>query len=97
MFSEEVFIADCVAFLGTNAYEDYEDVKFDIDGYVDTNLPSGLHSSSQISSLCAKILAAYMESDHELLDVDIEDEEDDILFRSIEIWLAADGVLFRGG
>ena len=77
MFSEEVFIADCVAFLGTNDYEDYEDVKFDIDGYVDTNLPSDLHSSSQLSSLCAKILTAYMESDHELLDLNIEDKYDD--------------------
>ena len=97
MFSEEVFIADCVAFLGTNDYEDYNDVKFDIDGYVDAYLPSSLYSSSLFSLLCAKILTAYMESDHELLDVNVEDEEDDILFRSIEIWLAADGVLFRGG
>jgi|OM-RGC.v1.030901380 hypothetical protein len=89
MFSEENFIADCVAFLGSNDYEDYEDVKFDIGEYVDANLPSNLYSPSQINSLCPRILAAYMESDHELVDVNIEDEEDDILFRSVEIWLAA--------
>jgi hypothetical protein len=97
MFSEEVFIAECVAFLGTNDYEDYEDVKYDIDGYVDANLPSNLHSSSEISSLCAKILTAYMESEHELLDTNVEDVEDDILFRTVEFWLMADGAMFKGG
>lgn len=99
MFCEEVFIAECVAFLGSNDYEDYEDVKFAIGEYVDANLSSDLYSPSQINSLCPRILAAYMESDHEFVDVNIEDEGDDILFRSVEIWLAAaaDYLMIEGG
>ena len=99
MFSEEVFIAECVAFLCSNDYEDYEDVKFDIGQYVDANLPSNLHSPSEINSLCPKIFAAYMESDHQLLDVNIEDEDDDTLFISVEIWLAAETnrLILKGG
>ena len=101
MFSEEVFIAECVAFLCSNDYEDYEDVKFDIGLYVDSDAkpPSNLFSPSEINSLCTKIFAAYMESDHQLLDVNIEDEYDDTLFISVEIWLAAETnrLMLKGG
>jgi hypothetical protein len=38
-----------------------------------------------------------MESEHELLDTNVEDVEDDILFRTVEFWLMADGAMFKGG
>ena len=94
MFSESVFIANCMQFLCSNTYEDYEDVKVDIELFAENNLPSELKSLDLMCALCNKILAEYMKCDqeHSLLKAAPEDEDDDILYRSIEIWLAAGSV-----
>ncbi len=91
MFSEEVFIADCIAFLITKSYEDYEDVKPDILLFVMNNLSSELTSLELIRRLCGEILAAYIRYDYENSPPveELEDDTDDILFESVEIWLAA--------
>ena len=96
MFSDEVFIAECIVFIQTKSYEDYEDVKIDIELFVKNNLPSELSSLELERRLCGEILAKYIEyeyenspSDEELEDEELEDDADDILFESVEIWLAA--------
>ena len=94
MYSEEVFIADCMEYLCAGSHEDYEEVQFDISKFVNDNLPSDLKSSEFESDLCQKILDEYIKCDEEndLLEtatVYDDDDEDDILFRSVEIWLEA--------
>ena len=95
MFSEEVFITDCNVFLRTKFYEDYEDVKPDIELFVKSNLPSELISLGLIRQLCGKILSEYIRYDYEDIEPLEVPEEDtcDILFTSVENWLAAGSIL----
>lgn len=95
MFEEEVFILKCYADLCTKKYVDYEDVKTDIGMFVEDNLPSELKSISYIRHLCIRILAEYIEYDSESMSSveEPDDEDDDILYRSVEIWLAASETL----
>ena len=92
MFSEKVFIADCNAFLRSKSYEDYEDVRPDIELFVKSNLSPDLMSLDLIRTLCGKILAEYINYDYENSPpVEPETDTDDILYQSVEIWLAAAG------
>jgi hypothetical protein len=99
MFSEQVFIDECNAFLRTNTYVDFEDVRVDIEFYIRENLDADM--IDQVPELAGKILDAYINqefdnafSDARTADEDIEvsgeihGDEDDILFRAVEIWLA---------
>jgi len=99
MFSEKAFIDECNAFLWTNTYVDFEDVKVDIGFYIRENLDADM--IDQVPELAGKILDAYINqefdnafSDARTADEDgevveeIHDDEDDILFRAVEIWLA---------
>jgi hypothetical protein len=70
MFSEEVFISDCVSFLQTNRYEDYEDIIPDIKLFIKVNLPSELNSL--VKSLFVKILASYIKYENEELVYDTD-------------------------
>jgi hypothetical protein len=93
MFSEEVFVADCMEFLCAGSYEDYEDVKYDISLFVEDNLPSELKSLELKRSLCCQILEEYIKCDEEnsLLETATVDGDcdDDTLSLSVEIWLEA--------
>lgn len=93
MFSVNILFTDCIKFLYSNSYEDYEDVKVDIELFIKNNLPSNMKSHDLICVLCNKILTEYMicDQEHSLLKTTPE-EDDDILFRTIEIWLAADAI-----
>jgi hypothetical protein len=86
MFSLEVFISNCVYTLRTKNYINYEDIINDIRLFVDTNLSNDLKSSLFMQKLCGKILYEYLESNNYFFD----EEEDDILYRAADIWLAAD-------
>ena len=99
MFSEQVFIDECNAFLRTNTYVDFEDVRVDIEFYIRENLNADM--IDQVPELAGKILGAYINqefdnafSDARTADEDgevveeIHGDEDDILFRAVEIWLA---------
>jgi hypothetical protein len=96
MFCEEKFIADCITFLRSNRYEDYEDVKNDIGLFVDNNLPSN-YLEEMVPLLCGKILEEYIECEFEnaLTDdegednQDVNEDDDDYLFNSVEVWLAS--------
>lgn len=90
MYSESLFVANCIASLLNNSYEDYEDVKPDIELYVKSNLPSELQSLEFERQLCGKILTEYIKYDYENLQSaeELDDDTDDILFQSVEVWLA---------
>jgi hypothetical protein len=63
MFSEEVFINECIAFLRANTYEDYEDVKEAITNYIDANLDIDIIGLEKIQELAGNIIAEYIQSD----------------------------------
>jgi hypothetical protein len=86
MFSQEVFISNCVYSLRTKNYINYEDIINDIRSFVDKNLSNDLKSSLFMQKLCGKILYEYLEFNNYFF----EEEEDDILYRAVDIWLAAD-------
>jgi hypothetical protein len=96
MFCEEKFIADCITFLQSNDYEDYEEVRIDIGLFVKDNLPSNYFDEIG-SHLCGKILEEYIACEFENASTDDEAEDnevinpddDDYLFNSVEDWLAA--------
>ena len=81
MISQEVFISNC-----TKNHINYEDIINDIRLFVDTNLSNDLKSPLYMQKLCGKILYEYLEFNNYF----IEEEEDDILYRAVDIWLAAD-------
>jgi hypothetical protein len=87
MFSQEVFISNCVYSLRTKNYINYEDIINDIRSFVDKNLSNDLKSSLFMQKLCGKILYEYLEFNNYFFE---EEEEDDILYRAVDIWLAAD-------
>jgi len=89
MFSEEVFIANCVYTLRTKNYINYEDIINDIRMFIHENLSNDLKSSLFMQKLCGKILYEYLECNNYFFDEEIDDE-DDILYRTVDIWLAAD-------
>ena len=89
MFSQEVFILNCFYTLRTKNYINYEDIINDIRLFVDKNLSNDLKSSLFMQKLCGKILYEYLESNNYFFDEEVE-EEDDILYRAADIWLAAD-------
>ena len=90
MFSEEVFIEDCNAFLRTITYVDYEDVKVGIEFYINMNLDTVM--IDQVPELAGNILAAYIKYDFEnAFIVEEEHDDDDIMFEEVENWL--DGVV----
>ena len=89
MFSQEVFISNCVYTLRSKNYINYEDIINDIRLFVDKNLSNDLKSSLFMQKLCGKILYEYLESNNYFFDEEVE-EEDDILYRAADIWLAAD-------
>lgn len=82
----EVFISNCVYDLCTKNHTNYEDIINDIRLFVDTNLSNDLKSPLFMQKLCGKILYEYLEFNNYF----IEEEEDDILYRAVDIWLAAD-------
>lgn len=86
MVSHEVFISNCVYDLCTKNHTNYEDIINDILLFVDTNLSNDLKSPLYMQKLCGKILYEYLEFNNYF----IEEEEDDILYRAVDIWLAAD-------
>ena len=86
MVSLEVFISNCVYELCTKNHTNYEDIINDIRLFVDTNLSNDLKSPLYMQKLCGKILYEYLEFNNYF----IEEEEDDILYRAVDIWLAAD-------
>ena len=86
MVSQEVFISNCVYDLCTKNHTNYEDIINDIRLFVDTNLSNDLKSPLYMQKLCGKILYEYLEFNNYF----IEEEEDDILYRAVDIWLAAD-------
>lgn len=86
MVSLEVFISNCVYDLCTKNHTNYEDIINDIRLFVDTNLSNDLKSPLFMQKLCGKILYEYLEFNNYF----IEEEEDDILYRAVDIWLAAD-------
>jgi len=86
MVSLEVFISNCVYDLCTKNHTNYEDIINDIRLFVDTNLSNDLKSPLFMQKLCGKILYKYLEFNNYF----IEEEEDDILYRAVDIWLAAD-------
>jgi hypothetical protein len=86
MVSQEVFISNCVYDLCTKNHSNYEDIINDIRLFVDTNLSNDLKSPLYMQKLCGKILYEYLEFNNYF----IEEEEDDILYRAVDIWLAAD-------
>ena len=86
MFSQEVFISNCVYSLRTKNYINYEDIINDIRSFVDKNLSNDLKSSLFMQKLCGKILYEYLEFNNYFFE---EEEEDDILYRAVDIWLAA--------
>ena len=65
MFSVNILFTDCIKFLYSNSYEDYEDVKVDIELFIKNNLPSHMKSHDLICVLCNKILTEYMICDQE--------------------------------
>lgn len=85
MVSQEVFISNCVYDLCTKNHTNYEDIINDIRLFVDTNLSNDLKSPLYMQKLCGKILYEYLEFNNYF----IEEEEDDILYRAVDIWLAA--------
>jgi hypothetical protein len=87
MFSQEVFISNCVYSLRTKNYINYEDIINDIRSFVDKNLSNDLKFSLFMQKLCGKILYEYLEFNNYFFE---EEEEDDILYRAVDIWLAAD-------
>ncbi len=91
MFSEEVFINECTSFLLTNTYVDCEDVKTDIHVFISTNLPINMSSGLFVEYLAERIMDDYMEYNFsDMSSIEDIDDEDDILYRSADIWLAAD-------
>ena len=86
MVSHEVFISNCVYDICTKNHTNYEDIINDILLFVDTNLSNDLKSPLYMQKLCGKILYEYLEFNNYF----IEEEEDDILYRAVDIWLAAD-------
>lgn len=91
MYSEIDFVTNCIEFLLNNSYEDYEDVKPDIELYVKSNLPSDLQSLEFETQLCGTILTEYIKYDYDNSSSveELDDAVDDILFQSVEVWLAA--------
>jgi hypothetical protein len=88
MFCQETFIAECNEFLRSNSYEDYEDVKTDIETFVESNLSPELISCHP--NLYAMILDTFMAYDFESYSPAEETINlDNILFETVEIWLAA--------
>jgi hypothetical protein len=63
MFSEEVFMNECIAVLRANTYEDYEDVKVAISNYIDANLDIDIIGLEKIQELAGNIIAEYIQSD----------------------------------
>ena len=84
MVSQEVFISNCVYDLCTKNHTNYEHIINDIRLFVDTNLSNDLKSPLFMQKLCGKILYEYLEFNNYFI------EEDDILYRAVDIWLAAD-------
>jgi hypothetical protein len=88
MFSQETFIAECNEFLRSNSYEDYEDVKTDIETFIESNLSPEL--ISRHPNLYSIILDTFMAYDFENYSPAEETINlDNILFETVEIWLAA--------
>jgi len=88
MFSQETFIAECNEFLLSNSYENYEDVKTDIETFIESNLSPELISCHP--NLYSIILDTFMAYDFENYSPAEETINlDDILFQTIEIWLEA--------
>jgi hypothetical protein len=83
MVSQEVFISNCIYSLRTKNHTNYEDIINDIRLFVDTNLSNDLKSPLFMQKLCGKILYEYLEFNNYFI-------EDDILYRAVDIWLAAD-------
>ena len=83
MVSQEVFISNCIYSLCTKNHTNYEDIINDIRLFVDTNLSNDLKSPLFMQKLCGKILYEYLEFNNYFI-------EDDILYRAVDIWLAAD-------
>jgi hypothetical protein len=84
MVSQEVFISNCIYSLRTKNHTNYEDIINDIRLFVDTNLSNDLKSPLFMQKLCGKILYEYLEFNNYFI------EDDDILYRAVDIWLAAD-------
>jgi len=89
MVSLEVFISNCVYELCTKNHTNYEDIINDIRLFVDTNLSNDLKSHLFMQKLCGKILYEYLEFNNYFIEEEEEEEEDDILYRAVDIWLAA--------
>ena len=90
MFSEQVFINDCNAFLRANNYVDYEDVKVDIEFYINTNLDAD--TIDKMPELAGNILAVYIKYDFDnAFIIEEESDDDDFMFEDVENWL--DGVV----
>lgn len=89
MFSEEIFIQECVSYLLTKYYANSDYIKSDIRLYIETNVPSNfIHN---IEYLCERIFDEYMENYFgDISSIEDTDDEDDILYRAAEIWLTAD-------
>ena len=83
MVSQEVFISNCIYSLRTKNHTNYEDIINDIRLFIDTNLSNDLKSPLFMQKLCGKILYEYLEFNNYFI-------EDDILYRAVDIWLAAD-------
>ena len=82
MVSQEVFISNCIYSLRTKNHTNYEDIINDIRLFIDTNLSNDLKSPLFMQKLCGKILYEYLEFNNYFI-------EDDILYRAVDIWLAA--------
>lgn len=90
MFSEQVFINDCNAFLRANIYVDYEDVKVGIEFYINTNLDAD--TIDKMPELAGNILAVYIKYDFDnAFIIEEESDDDDFMFEDVENWL--DGVV----
>jgi len=86
MFSEQIFIEDCNAFLRANTYVDYEDVKVGIEFYININLDADI--IDQVPDLAGNILAVYIKYDFDnAFIVEDESDDDDFMFEEVENWL----------
>jgi hypothetical protein len=87
MFSEEVFINECIAFLRANTYEDYEDVKVAISDYIDANLDIDIIGLEKIQELAGNIIAEYIQSEFDDANSEAatlnEDDEDMLAIHAI--------------
>ena len=90
MFDEEIFINKCYIELHSKSYVNYEDVNTDIELFIENNLPTELKSISYITYLHYRVCNKYYNYDSDnMSSIEEDEDEDDILYRAADIWLAA--------